>query len=137
MYDILHLVRSRAVKKYIKLEDTSSRERFTDEDFCKLRKAVRRVDQNESVISIHDVDKDCSLANFCADEGLVYSRGCFFYEFNHDDVEHISDDKRLIFLRNVCTCILHLYTYVYSIGKMYYELMHCFVIVGHTRIFLH
>ena len=73
---------------------------LTDDDLKHLK--LKRVDINERWIKLYEVTQDTSLKEFIEGEGLIFKRGCAFYEFTHS-VESImaESDKEFLFVPKV------------------------------------
>ena len=68
---------------------------LTNDDLKHLM--LKGVDINERWIKLYKVAQDTSLKEFIEEEGLIFKRGCAFYEFTHS-VESIMAESDTEFL---------------------------------------
>ena len=73
---------------------------LTDDDLKHLK--LKGVDINERWIELYEVTRDTSLKEFIEGEGLIYKRGCAFYEFKHGWESIMAEsDKEFLFVPKV------------------------------------
>ena len=67
-----------------------------------IRQELQLTLVQEGRFESYNVNNDCQLRDFLPNN-LKFRRGCAYYEFEHE-VEHISEDKQLIFMK---VCHIH------------------------------